>query len=224
MDPPCSPSCGSPEAGGSPPGAPPRIGLTGGIGSGKSTVAAVLGGLGAVVIDSDAIARALTVAGGEAIPALRAEFGPDAIDVAGALDRERMRRRVFADPAARRRLEALLHPLIRERGERLAREAAARAPYLVFDVPLLVEGGRGGDYDRVLVVDAPPALQLERACARGGLAAAQVRAIMAGQAGRAQRLAAADDVLVNAGTVEELRERAQRLHRAYCAAAGASRR
>jgi len=128
-----------------------RIGLTGGIGSGKSTVAGLLAAHGAAIIDTDAIARRLTLAGGAAIPALRAEFGDDYIDTNGALDRERMRTLAFGDPAARQRLEGILHPLIGEQTEREA--AAAAAPVKVFDVPLLVESGRWrARVDRVLVV------------------------------------------------------------------------
>jgi dephospho-CoA kinase len=175
---------------------PWRIGLTGGIGSGKSTVAGLLAAHGAAVIDSDAIARRLTLPGGAAIPAIRAEFGPDLIDASGALDRERMRALAFADPHARRRLEAILHPLIGLATEREA--AASSAPMVVFDVPLLVESGRWrARVDRVLVVDCDEDTQVRRVVQRAGWPEATVRAIIAQQASRAARLAAADAVIRN---------------------------
>jgi dephospho-CoA kinase len=190
------------------------VGLTGGIGSGKSAAAAEFGRLGASVVDTDAIAHELTEAGGGAIPEIRRVFGPAAIEASGAMDRGKMRARVFADPLAKKALEALLHPLIREESQR--RIAAARAPYVIHVVPLLVESP---DYrrrvDRVLVIDAPEALQVERVRSRSGLSEAEVRAIVAAQATRAQRLAAADDVIENRGTIEALREQVAALHRKY---------
>ena len=190
------------------------VGLTGGIGSGKSAAAAEFGRLGAAVVDTDAIAHQLTEAGGTAIPEIRRVFGPAAIDASGAMDRGKMRARVFADPGAKKALEALLHPLIREQSQQ--RIAAARAPYVIHVVPLLVESP---DYrsrvDRVLVIDAPEALQVERVRGRSGLSEAEVRAIVAAQATRAQRLAAADDVIENRGTIEALREQVAALHRKY---------
>ena len=190
------------------------VGLTGGIGSGKSAAAAEFGHLGAAVVDTDAIAHELTEAGGGAIPEIRRVFGPAAIEASGAMDRGKMRARVFADPLAKKALEALLHPLIREESQR--RIAAARAPYVIHVVPLLVESP---DYrrrvDRVLVIDAPEALQVERVRSRSGLSEAEVRAIVAAQATRAQRLAAADDVIENRGTIEALREQVAALHRKY---------
>ena len=190
------------------------VGLTGGIGSGKSAAAAEFGRLGAAVVDTDAIAHELTEAGGGAIPEIRRVFGPAAIEASGAMDRGKMRARVFADPLAKKALEALLHPLIREESQR--RIAAARAPYVIHVVPLLVESP---DYrrrvDRVLVIDAPEALQVERVRSRSGLSEAEVRAIVAAQATRAQRLAAADDVIENRGTIEALREQVAVLHRKY---------
>jgi len=190
------------------------VGLTGGIGSGKSAAAAEFERLGAAVVDTDAIAHELTQAGGAAILELERIFGRDAITKNGAMDRDKMRARVFADPAAKKALEALLHPLIREESQR--RIAAARAPYVIHVVPLLVESP---DYrrrvDRVLVIDAPEALQVERVRSRSGLSEAEVRAIVAAQATRAQRLAAADDVIENRGTIEALREQVAALHRKY---------
>jgi dephospho-CoA kinase len=206
---------------------PVRIGLTGGIGSGKSTVAARFAGHGATVIDNDAIARDLTAAGGAAIAAIRAEFGAPMIGADGALDRPRMRALVFADAAARLRLEGILHPMIRARAAQLAAAAPGAAPVLVFDIPLLAEGGQRRaelDYDRVLVVDCPAALQLVRAQARATMPLEQVRAVMRSQASRAARLAIADDVLVNAGTIEALQARVDRLWDIYVAADAAPQR
>jgi len=190
------------------------VGLTGGIGSGKSAAAAEFERLGASVVDTDAIAHALTAAGGAAMGEIRKRFGAEILAASGALDRDKMRARVFADPAAKKALEALLHPLIREESRRLI--AGAHGPYVIHVVPLLVESP---DYrsrvDRVLVIDAPEALQVERVRSRSGLPEAQVRAILAAQATRAERLAAADDVIENRGTIEVLREQVAALHRKY---------
>ncbi|MEO7007725.1 MAG: dephospho-CoA kinase, partial [Caldimonas sp.] len=176
-----------------------RIGLTGGIGSGKSTVARLLGELGAAVVDTDLIARQITAPGGAAIDAIRAAFGADALDAAGALDRARMRAIAFADTDAKRRLEAILHPLIGRETERQA-EAAADAAAIVFDVPLLVESGRWPALvDRVWVVDCREATQIERVTARPGWSAAAVAAVIAQQATRAARRACADAVIHNDG-------------------------
>lgn len=173
-----------------------RIGLTGGIGSGKSTVAGLLASHGAAIIDTDAIARRLTLPGGAAIGAIREAFGDEFISADGALDRDRMRTLAFGDPAAKRRLEAILHPLIGEETERDA--AAAASPVKVFDVPLLVESGRWrAKVDRVLVVDCRESTQVERVVRRAGWSEATVRAVIAQQAPRAARLAAADAVLFN---------------------------
>lgn len=192
------------------------VGLTGGIGSGKSAVADRFAALGAAIVDTDAIAHALTAAGGAAIEAIAREFGPDYIDAAGSLDRPRMRERVFNDPQAKARLEAILHPRIREAALAAAARAAARAPYVVFVVPLLVESGTWRSrVDRLLVIDCSAATQEARVCARSGLDAALVRRIIAQQASRAERLAAADDVLVNEGTLAQLAPRVQRLHARY---------
>ncbi len=181
------------------PGAPLRIGLTGGIGSGKSTVAAMLAGHGALVIDTDALARELTAPGGAALPAIATRFGADALGPDGALDRARMRARVFADPSAKAALEAILHPLIGALTE--ARAAAGAAGQVrVFDVPLLVESGRWHDrVDRVLVVDASVETQVARVMQRNGWPEAQVRAVIAAQASREARRAVADAVILNDG-------------------------
>ena len=175
-----------------------RIGLTGGIGSGKSTVAARLVERGAELIDTDAIARSLTLAGGDAIEAIRESFGPDFIAASGALDRARMREAAFADAGAKRRLEAILHPRIGAEVER--RVAASTAPVTVLDIPLLVESGRWRNrVDRVWVVDCSEALQVTRVMSRSSWTEAAVRAVLAQQATRAARRAAADAVIDNEG-------------------------
>ncbi|MBB2484870.1 dephospho-CoA kinase [Mitsuaria sp. WAJ17] len=174
-----------------------RIGLTGGIGSGKSTVARCLAELGAALIDTDAISRSLTAPGGAAMPALVAAFGPQAQAADGALDRTFMRELAFRDPDARRRLEGVLHPMI---GEETRRQelAASGNPWIVFDVPLLVESGRWRQrVDRVLVVDCETETQVLRVMARNGWTREAVLAVLAQQATRAQRRAAADAVICN---------------------------
>ena len=184
-----------------------RIGLTGGIGSGKSTVLAMLVERGAVAIDADAISRATTAAGGAALPEIARRFGPDFIGADGALDRARMRERAYAHPESRKELEAIIHPLV---GQEIARQVdaalAAGARCIVFDIPLLVESGRWrAQVDRVLVVDCEPETQVARVVARSGLKPEEVRAIIAAQAPRALRLAAADLVICNEGlTLEAL--------------------
>jgi dephospho-CoA kinase len=185
-----------------------RIGLTGGIGSGKSTVLAMLQERGAAAIDADAISRAATAAGGAAVPLIAQKFGPEFVTAAGALDRARMRERAYAQPGSRRELEQIIHPLV---GAEIARQVDAAlaqgARCIVFDIPLLVESGRWRQQlDRVLVVDCEPETQVARVVARSGLAADEVRAIIAAQAPRALRLAAADLVICNEGlTLESLR-------------------
>jgi dephospho-CoA kinase len=173
-----------------------RLGLTGGIGSGKSTVSAMLVALGATLVDTDAIARAIAQPGGIAMPALAAEFGPSIIAPDGGMDRARMRELVFGDAQAKRRLESILHPLIGQECERQA--AAATGRLLVFDVPLLVESRRWrAIVDRVLVVDASEEIQLQRVVARSGWSPEAVRAVIGQQATRSLRRAAADAVIVN---------------------------
>jgi dephospho-CoA kinase len=175
-----------------------RIGLTGGIGSGKSSVARVFAGAGAVLVDTDAIARALTAPGGAALPALVAEFGPAIVDADGALDRDRMRALAFGAPAAKARLEAVLHPLIGAQAQREA-QAAGMAP-IVFDVPLLAESRHWrARVARVLVVDCSEATQVERVVRRSGWSAEQVRRVIAQQAAREKRRAIADAVIFNDG-------------------------
>jgi dephospho-CoA kinase len=180
-----------------------RIGLSGGIGSGKSTVSALLAGLGAAIVDTDAIARELTLAGGAAIDAIRSAFGAELIDGTGALDRARMRALAFADSAAKRRLEAILHPLIGLETMRRA-DAFAAAPAIVFDVPLLVESGRWAALvDQVWIVDCREATQIERVLARSGWERGAVVSVIAQQATRKARRASADAVVFNDGIDRE---------------------
>lgn len=183
-----------------------RVGLTGGIGSGKSTAAGMLAALGAVVIDADAISRSVTAAGGSAIPALQAEFGAAFVTRDGALDRDRMREATYADPGVRKRLEAIVHPLVGAESARQEELAlAGGASCIVFDIPLLVESRRWRQrVDLVLVIDCPAELQVERVVRRSALAADTVRKIIASQATRAQRLAAADIVVSNTGATPEV--------------------
>jgi dephospho-CoA kinase len=181
---------------------PMRIGLTGGIGSGKSTVAALLARHGATVVDTDRIARQLTLPGGAAIEAIAAAFGADLIDASGALDRARMREIVFADPQKKRRLEAILHPLIALETDRQARGHAGSA--IVFDVPLLAESPRWrARVDKVVVIDCREATQIERVVARSGWHVEAVEAVIAQQASRAARRACADAVIYNDGLTPE---------------------
>lgn len=180
-----------------------RIGLTGGIGSGKSTVAAVWVANGAALVDTDAIARSLTTPSGAAMPAVRAAFGDGLIDARGALDRQRMRDLAFADPSARRRLEAILHPLIGAEAAAQATRAAHRP--VVFDVPLLAESAHWRSRcDRIVVVDCDEQTQVERVTRRSGWPADQVRRVLAQQAPRAMRRAVADAVIHNDGLTLEL--------------------
>ena len=175
-----------------------RLGLTGGIGSGKSTVAQWLQSRGASVIDADAIARACTQPGGSAMHAVEQAFGPEFVTADGGLDRQRMREHVFAHPAARQQLEAIVHPLV---GLEIRRQAAVATGHcIVFDVPLLVESPHWRpQLDRVLVVDCTPETQVRRVQARNGWDRATIDAVLASQSSRAQRLAAADLVLFNDG-------------------------
>lgn len=195
-----------------------KIGLTGGIGSGKSTVLQMLQQRGAAVIDADAISRAATAVGGAAVPAIAATFGPDFVTSDGALDRERMRTHVYAHPEARRQLEAIVHPLVGQQSEREVQAAeAAGVRCIVFDIPLLVESGRWRQrVDRVLVVDCLPATQVARVQARSGLQPAQIEAIIAAQAPRGLRLAAADAVVFNEGlTLPQLQAEIDRVALAF---------
>ena len=195
------------------------VGLTGGIGSGKSTVARAFEDRGVTVVDADALAHRLTAPGGAAIPAIRAAFGDEVVAPSGALDRARMRAIAFENAGARARLEAILHPMIRADSERIAQEAPGR--YVILMIPLLVESGDPhARCDRVLVVDCPEEEQVRRVMARSGLARAEVEAIMASQASRATRLAVADDVVDNAGDAALIDAQVDALHRKYLALAG----
>jgi dephospho-CoA kinase len=190
------------------------VGLTGGIGSGKSTAAKLFGDFGAAVVDTDAISHELTQAGGLAIGAIREAFGGGYFAADGSLDRARMRERVFGEPAAKSRLEAILHPLIRERAR--ADVATANKPYVILVVPLLLETGAYHDLvRRVLVVDCSEARQIERATRRSRLSDAEVRAIMASQLPREARRARADDVIDNDGGMDVLRSQVGELHAKY---------
>lgn len=186
---------------------PVRLGLTGGIGSGKSTVGRLLLGLGAGLVDADAISRQLTAAGGLAMPFIASTFGSDFVDASGALDRNRMRQLVHGDPGARHRLEAIIHPLVGQETRRQAGLFAAQAcPCIVFDIPLLVESARWRhDLDLVLVIDCTAEVQINRVMARNQLSRPEVEKIMASQASRSLRLKAADCVIFNVGlSLEQL--------------------
>ena len=191
------------------------IGLTGGIGSGKSTVATLCENLGARIIDTDQLSRDLTRSGGAAIPAIRAAFGADFIDATGALDRNRMRERVFSNPIAKQQLEALLHPLILKQARQLA-EMKTLAPYTLVVVPLLFEAhGYQGWLKRVLVVDCPEEIQIARTQQRSGLDKALVQTIMSQQIARNQRIALADDIIRNDSDLASLAARVGLLHRHF---------
>ena len=189
------------------------VGLTGGIGSGKSAAADEFARLGVTVVDTDVIAHQLTARGGAALPQIEKQFGKAFIS-GGAMDRKRMRDHVFHNPAAKRALEGVLHPMIRAESAR--RIAAATGPYVIHVVPLLVDSPDSRKrVDRVLVVDLPEGTQVERVRSRSGLAEDEVRAIMRTQVSRAERLAAADDVIDNAGPREALRTQVAALHQKY---------
>jgi len=194
------------------------VGLTGGIGSGKSVVAEMFAKRGITVVDTDAIAHSLTAPGGAAIEAVRESFGSEYITSEGALDRARMRALVFRDPRSKRRLERILHPKIR--AESAARVAAADSPYVVLVVPLLLEAGIDRNrYRRVLVVDCAEETQIARVVRRNHLPEDEVRRILAAQAERQQRLDAADDVIDNSGELADLDPQVERLHARYLALA-----
>jgi dephospho-CoA kinase len=190
-----------------------RIGLTGGIASGKSTVAQRFAELGIPVVDADVAAREVVAPGTPGLAQVIKKFGPSMLGKNGELDRRALRQLIFKDPGSRQDLEAILHPLIREAMERSAEAAAG--PYMVMVIPLLVESGSRGRVDRVLVVDVDEAAQLRRVQARDGGSLDQASAILASQVSRAARLAAADDVLLNDGTVTDLRQGVDGLHQKY---------
>jgi dephospho-CoA kinase len=190
------------------------VGLTGGIGCGKTTVADMFAELGAAIVDTDQIAHSLTAPHGAAMPAIVAEFGPEFATADGALDRARMRELVFSDSGAKARLEAILHPRIRD--ATYAAALVATGPYVIFVVPLLIESGAWRErVARVLAIDCPEEVQIARVMARNGLTEEQVKAIMAAQVTRAQRLAAADDVIVNDDGIDALRPQIAQLHDNY---------
>jgi dephospho-CoA kinase len=195
---------------------PFSIGLTGGIGSGKSTVADLFAARGASIVDTDLIAHGMTAPHGPAMPAIIAEFGPEFADASGAMDRSRMRDLVFADAGAKARLEAILHPRIRDAA--LAAGAAATGAYVIYAVPLLIESGTWrARVTRILAVDCPEEVQIARVMARNNLPEAQVKAIMATQVSRQARLAAADDVIENSAGIDALTPQIERLHDLYLA-------
>jgi dephospho-CoA kinase len=189
-----------------------RVGLTGGIASGKSTVAAILRELGAVVIDADRLARDVVAPGTPGLAAVVDAFGPDVLTADGALDRAALARRVFDDPEARRRLEGIVHPLVR-RAAAAEEEAAPDGVLVVHDIPLLVETGQAGSFDAVLVVDVPEELQLERMLADRGWSREEALSRIAAQAARTDRVAAATHLIDNTGSLAELRDRVVAVHR-----------
>jgi dephospho-CoA kinase len=190
-----------------------KVGLTGGVGSGKSTVAGLFAKLGTPVLDADVIARELVVPGAPALARIVEAFGADILTAQGALDRPRLRRIIFGDPDRRKALEAILHPSIRaamrERVDKLA------GPYCVLCIPLLLETGQETEVDRILVVDTPHSLQYRRVMARDGLSAAEAAAMLRAQIGWRERLARADDVIVNDKGLAELERRVNELDRLY---------
>jgi dephospho-CoA kinase len=196
------------------------IGLTGGIGSGKTTVADMFAARGVPVIDTDLIAHQITAPGGIAMPLIEDAFGPEYVAADGSLDRAKMRTRVFSDNTAKAQLESITHPLIRAESER--QRNAAQGVYHIVVVPLLIEAGeRASKVERILVVDCPQDTQIERVIRRNGFTRDQVLAIIARQAKREVRLAAADDVVVNdsAATLETLQREVDALHTRYLAMA-----
>ncbi|MGD9943079.1 MAG: dephospho-CoA kinase [Burkholderiaceae bacterium] len=194
----------------------PVIGLTGGIGSGKSTVADLFAARGVTLVDADAIAHALTGPGGAAMPALRERFGERVLRADGSLDRDAMRELAFGDPGQRHALEGILHPMIRDESRRQVEQATGAYTMLV--VPLLIESGNWRTrVERVLVVDCPVEVQIERVMRRNGLSRERVATIIAAQASREQRLAAADEVVDNGGSPETLPGQVDALHQRYLA-------
>lgn len=188
-----------------------RVGLTGGVASGKSTVSEILRELGAVVVDADVLAREVVMAGTPGLREVVAEFGPEVLTADGELDRAAVARVVFADDDARRRLEAIIHPLVRAAAAEVA-AAAAPGALVVHDVPLLVETGQAGAYDAVVVVDVPPDVQVERMMRERGMTRPDAEARIRAQAGRDQRLAVATHVIDNTGTLDDLRRRVREVY------------
>jgi dephospho-CoA kinase len=196
------------------------VGLTGGIGCGKSLAADLFADLGATIVDTDVISRELTSAGGDAIPAIAQAFGDEYVQRDGSMNRAAMRTLVFGDAHAKARLEAILHPLIRARSRALLEQA--KSPYAILVVPLLFETGAYRDaVDRVVVVDCDESRQIERVKTRSGLGEDDVRAIMAAQIDRQRRREQADDVIDNNSDIQALRSQVRRLHERYLSMAGA---
>ncbi len=191
------------------------IGLTGGIGSGKSTVSDIFQTLGVPVIDSDIIAREVVEPGEPGLEAIIARFGQDTLYPDGTLNRQYLRNLVFDDATARRDLEQILHPLIRKRSQERLEDL--HSPYAILSIPLLVETGQTGTVDRVLVVDCPEQMQIERICNRDGISVDKAKAVLAAQCSRSQRLQVADDIIDNSKAIEDVMETARSLHQKYLA-------
>ena len=198
-----------------------RVGLTGGIASGKSTVSGIFAELGVPIIDADEVSRRVVQPGSPGLRQVVQRFGDGVLDAHGGLNRAALRERIFADANARRDLEAILHPRIRATMDEMADRASG--PYVILAIPLLVESGPADRVDRVLVVDVEEDVQVARVQARDGVPESQARAILGAQASREQRLRAADDVISNAGSVAELRQAVEKLHAQYLALARSAR-
>lgn len=196
-----------------------RVGLTGGIACGKSTVANLFAALGVAIVDTDLLAREVVAPGSRLLPQIAEHFGAEVLLKDGSLDRARLRERIFANPAERQWLEALTHPAIRELTD--ARCESATGRYVIVAIPLLVETQGAERFDRVLVVDCDPEIQLARLQARDGATREQAARMLAAQVTREQRLAVADDVIANNGDIAALRDQVEKLHRTYSAAASA---
>jgi dephospho-CoA kinase len=196
-----------------------RVGLTGGIACGKTTVANLFAALGATLVDTDLLAREVVAPGSPLLPKIAGHFGPQVLQKDGSLDRAWLRERVFANPAERQWLEGVTHPAIRELTD--ARCETATGPYVIVAIPLLVETRGAQRFDRVLVVDCDPKLQLARLQARDGMTRAQAERMLAAQVAREQRLAVADDVIRNDGDIANLRDQVEKLHLQYSASAKA---
>jgi len=196
-----------------------RIGLTGGIASGKSTVANLFAALGITIVDTDLLAREVVAPGSALLPRIAGHFGADVLQKDGSLDRAALRSRVFENPAERQWLERLTHPAIRELTDK--RCESATSDYVIVAIPLLVETAGAERFDRVLVVDCSPEIQLARLQARDGTTRAEAQRMLAAQATREQRLAVADDVITNDGDLAALREQVEKLHRQYLKLASA---
>lgn len=196
-----------------------RIGLTGGIASGKSTVASLFAALGITIVDTDLLAREVVAPGSALLPRITGHFGAQVLQKDGSLDRAALRARVFANPAERQWLERLTHPAIRELTDK--RCESATSDYVIVAIPLLVETAGAERFDRVLVVDCSPEIQLARLQARDGASRAEAERMLAAQASREQRLAVADDVVTNDGDLAALRAQVEKLHRRYLKMASA---